>query len=62
VGYGPWLKQVPEFAAQEATANGIAWTYSPMVDIARDPRWGRIAKALERILMCKDHRLPKLRG
>jgi beta-glucosidase len=31
-------------AAQEATANGIAWTYSPMVDIARDPRWGRIAE------------------
>ena len=31
-------------AAQEATANGVAWTYSPMVDIARDPRWGRIAE------------------
>jgi beta-glucosidase len=31
-------------AAQEATANGIAWTYSPMVDIARDPRWGRISE------------------
>jgi beta-glucosidase len=31
-------------AAQEATANGIAWTYSPMVDITRDPRWGRIAE------------------
>jgi beta-glucosidase len=31
-------------AAQEATANGICWTYSPMVDIARDPRWGRIAE------------------
>jgi len=31
-------------AAQEATANGISWTYSPMVDIARDPRWGRIAE------------------
>jgi beta-glucosidase len=31
-------------AATEATANGISWTYSPMVDIARDPRWGRIAE------------------
>lgn len=31
-------------AAQEATANGVEWTYSPMVDIARDPRWGRIAE------------------
>lgn len=31
-------------AAIEATASGISWTYSPMVDIARDPRWGRIAE------------------
>ena len=30
--------------AQEATANGIRWTFSPMLDIARDPRWGRIAE------------------
>jgi beta-glucosidase len=31
-------------AAREARADGIAWTFSPMVDIARDPRWGRIAE------------------
>jgi len=31
-------------AAQEAAAFGINWTYAPMVDIARDPRWGRIAE------------------
>ncbi len=31
-------------AASEATANGITWTYAPMVDIARDPRWGRIVE------------------
>jgi beta-glucosidase len=31
-------------AAQEASADGICWTFSPMVDIARDPRWGRIAE------------------
>lgn len=31
-------------AAGEATADGIAWTFSPMVDICRDPRWGRIAE------------------
>lgn len=31
-------------AAIEATASGIRWTFSPMVDIARDPRWGRIAE------------------
>jgi beta-glucosidase len=31
-------------AAREASATGIRWTFSPMVDIARDPRWGRIAE------------------
>ena len=38
------VEKSTRIAAQEATANGIAWTYSPMVDIARDPRWGRIAE------------------
>ncbi len=31
-------------AATEASADGICWTFSPMVDISRDPRWGRIAE------------------
>ena len=31
-------------AAIEATADGLCWTFSPMVDIARDPRWGRISE------------------
>ena len=31
-------------AAIEATADGLCWTFSPMVDIARDPRWGRIVE------------------
>lgn len=31
-------------AATEATADGLNWAFSPMVDIARDPRWGRIAE------------------
>jgi len=31
-------------AAQEATADGLAWTFSPMVDISRDPRWGRVSE------------------
>ena len=31
-------------AAREASATGIRWTFAPMVDIARDPRWGRIAE------------------
>ncbi len=38
------IEQAARIAACEATANGICWTYSPMVDIARDPRWGRIAE------------------
>ncbi len=31
-------------AAREARASGVAWTFSPMIDVARDPRWGRIAE------------------
>lgn len=31
-------------AGNEATADGLCWTFSPMVDIARDPRWGRVAE------------------
>ena len=31
-------------AAREATSTGVRWTFSPMLDIARDPRWGRIAE------------------
>lgn len=31
-------------AANEATADGLSWVFSPMVDIARDPRWGRVAE------------------
>jgi len=38
------IQQSARIAAQEATADGIDWTFSPMVDIARDPRWGRVAE------------------
>jgi beta-glucosidase len=37
-------RRTAEAAAREAAASGINWTYAPMVDIARDPRWGRIAE------------------
>lgn len=37
-------KKGAKVAAKEAAAAGIRWTFSPMVDIARDPRWGRIAE------------------
>ena len=38
------VRQGSEISAIEATADGIRWTFSPMIDIARDPRWGRIAE------------------
>ncbi|AIM60152.1 beta-D-glucoside glucohydrolase [Cellulophaga lytica] len=38
------IKKMAETAALEATADGINWNFSPMVDVARDPRWGRIAE------------------
>ena len=38
------VKEAAHISAKEASANGINWTFSPMVDIARDPRWGRIAE------------------
>ena len=31
-------------SAREATADGIKWTFNPMVDISRDPRWGRVVE------------------
>ena len=40
----PLIEKSARIAAVEASADGICWTFSPMVDIARDPRWGRIAE------------------
>jgi beta-glucosidase len=39
------VEKVSRVAAEEASAAGIRWTFSPMVDIARDPRWGRIIES-----------------
>jgi beta-glucosidase len=38
------VEQASRIAAKEATREGIRWTFSPMVDIARDARWGRIVE------------------
>ncbi len=38
------VEQASRVAAMEASADGIRWTFSPMVDIARDARWGRMAE------------------
>jgi beta-glucosidase len=40
----PLIEQSARIAAIEASADGICWTFSPMVDISRDPRWGRMAE------------------
>lgn len=41
------IKQAAQISAKESTADGINWNFSPMVDIARDPRWGRIAEGAD---------------
>lgn len=38
------MEQTARIAAKEASASGLHWTFAPMVDIARDPRWGRVAE------------------
>lgn len=39
------IERTARTAAVEASADGLSWTFSPMVDITRDPRWGRVAEA-----------------
>lgn len=38
------VEKTARAAAEEASADGLNWVYSPMVDIARDPRWGRVSE------------------
>jgi len=38
------VEEAARIAAREAAAEGVRWTFAPMLDIARDPRWGRIAE------------------
>jgi len=38
------IEKSARIAAEEASADGIAWTFSPMTDISRDPRWGRVSE------------------
>jgi beta-glucosidase len=40
------VERAAAVAAQEAASEGINWTFAPMVDICRDPRWGRIAETV----------------
>src|SRR5690606_10620804 len=38
------IERTARIAATEASADGLNWTFSPMVDISRDPRWGRVSE------------------
>lgn len=40
------VRQAARATAEEVAAQGVHWTFAPMIDIARDPRWGRIAESL----------------
>ncbi len=40
------IRQAARVAAREAARTGIHWTFAPMLDITRDPRWGRVAETL----------------
>ena len=40
----PMIEKTARIAAMEASADGLNWTFSPMVDISRDPRWGRVSE------------------
>lgn len=39
-------EQIATIAAREAAVDGVAWTFTPMVDISEEPRWGRVAESL----------------
>jgi len=38
------IENTARFSAKEASASGLNWTFNPMVDVSRDPRWGRVAE------------------
>jgi beta-glucosidase len=39
------IEKASAIAASEASASGVDWTFAPMIDVSRDPRWGRIAES-----------------
>lgn len=57
------VEQAAAVASGEAKSQGIDWTFAPMVDICRDPRWGRIAETLgEDPKLCGDLAAAMVRG
>jgi beta-glucosidase len=57
------VRQAARIAAIEASAAGQNWTYAPMVDITRDPRWGRIAEGFgEDVFLTKKMAIAQIEG
>jgi beta-glucosidase len=58
-----WLERAWTVAAREAASAGVNWTFAPMVDIARDPRWGRVAEGFgEDPYLCARFAAAAVRG
>jgi len=57
------VEQAASIAANEAAQSGINWTFAPMIDITRDPRWGRVAECLgEDPYLCGELGQAMIRG
>lgn len=57
------LERAARVAAEEASAHGVDWFFAPMVDVARDPRWGRVAEgAGEDAFLCGVLAQARVRG
>ncbi len=57
------MQQSARIAAIESAANGVQWTFAPMVDISRDPRWGRIMESAgEDVYLGEQAAIARVRG
>ncbi|MFI3264891.1 MAG: beta-glucosidase BglX [Rikenellaceae bacterium] len=57
------IEMSAHYMAKEAAASGLNWTYAPMVDISRDPRWGRIMEgAGEDVYLTTEASVARIRG
>ncbi|MCG8582763.1 MAG: beta-glucosidase BglX [Bacteroidales bacterium] len=57
------MEKTARAAAEEATASGVAWNFAPMVDISRDPRWGRVMEgAGEDVYLASEVAKARVRG
>ena len=57
------IKKAARVSAHEASSSGVNWTFSPMIDISRDPRWGRIAEGFgEDTYLCSQLSVAMMKG